>query len=66
MRPVGPLNARIALVADLPSEEDVRKGVALEGFAGSELNRMLAEAGIQRGDCFVTSVLRVRPPGGDL
>lgn len=36
------------------------------GYSGQELNRMLQEAGIMRTSCFMTNVIRVRPPGNDL
>lgn len=65
LRPSGPCPARIMLVGEFPSEEDLRRGEPLTGTSGNELNRMLAEAGISRNQCFVTSVFRERPPAND-
>ena len=36
------------------------------GASGNELTRMLSEAGINRNECFITNVIRVRPPNNDL
>jgi DNA polymerase len=60
----GPIPSRIMLVGEAPSEQEERAGVAFAGAAGQELNRMLHEVGIMRSECYVTSVVRVRPPDG--
>lgn len=52
------------LVQEFPSVDDERTGSPFAGAAGQELNRMLHETGIMRSECYATSVLRVRPPGG--
>ena len=64
IQPTGPLPARIMIVGEAPSEEDARKGFPFAGYSGTELTKMLAEANIQRGQCFVTTVVRTPPPGG--
>lgn len=66
VQPTGPAPARIMIVGEAPGEEDVRKGYPFSGYSGTELTRMLAEANIQRGACFVTNVVRQPAPGGDL
>jgi len=66
IRGEGPIPSRIMLVAEYPSSDDERTGAAFSGAAGQELNRMLHEAGIMRSECFTTSVVRVRPPLGQL
>ena len=58
--------ARIMFVVDSPSVEEENRGTLFVGGTGQEFDRMLAEAGIHRTDCFVTSVCRDRPPGSDL
>lgn len=62
----GPIPSRIMLVGEMANQDDERTGVALSGSGGQELNRMLHEAGIMRSECFVTCVVRQRPPGGQL
>lgn len=54
--------ARIMVVGEHPGEEDIRKGAPFSGGSGQELDRMLAEAGINREDCFFTNVCRYQPP----
>lgn len=64
IRPTGPAPCKVMIVGEAPSEEDERKGLPFAGRSGDELGRMLEEAGIRRSDCFVTMVLRARPPSG--
>lgn len=66
VRPTGPCPAKIMLVGEAPGEQEVERGEPFVGFSGQELNRMLQEAGIMRSACFVTNVVRVRPPGNDI
>lgn len=66
IRPDGPTDARIMIVGEAPGEEEDRRGTPFCGASGLELNRMLHEAGIARSQCFVTNVVRERPPGNDL
>lgn len=60
----GPSTARIAIIGDFPDPKDLR--TPFEGPAGIVLNEMLSTAGINRKDCYVTNILKYRPPGGDL
>lgn len=64
--PSGPCPARIMIVGEAPGEQEERSGVPFVGASGSELDRMLQEAGILRSTCFVTNVVRKRPPGNDI
>lgn len=66
MQPTGPCPARIMIVGEAPGEQEEARGMPFVGASGQELDRMLAEAGIARNQCFVTNVVRVRPPGNDL
>jgi DNA polymerase I-like protein with 3'-5' exonuclease and polymerase domains/uracil-DNA glycosylase len=54
------------IVSDFPGETEMLKGEPLLGYAGMEFNKMLSEAGIMRGMCFVTTFLRQRPPGNEI
>ena len=65
-RPTGPCPAPIMLLGEFPGEQEVLKGEPFVGYAGAELNKMLQEAGIMRSACFVTNVIRIRPPGNDV
>lgn len=66
IKPTGPAPAKIMLVGEFPNERDAAAGEIFVGFAGDELSRMLSEAGIFRNQCFVTSVVRVRPYGNSI
>jgi len=54
------------IVGEAPGEREVHEGIPFVGYAGQELSKMLAEAGINRNECFLTNVCRVRPPGNDI
>lgn len=66
IRPDGPVPAKIMIVGEAPGEEEERRGVPFVGASGSELSRMLHEAGISRSECFMTNLCRERPPGNDI
>lgn len=66
LRPSGPCPARIMLVGEFPGEAEVARGEPFVGYAGQELSKMLQEAGIMRSECFITTVVRVRPPANDI
>lgn len=66
VRPSGPCPAKVMIVGEFPSEDDIRKGLPFSGFTGDELRRMLQEAGLASSQCFMTTAVRVRPAGGDI
>jgi len=53
-------------VGEAPGEMEVKLGVPFAGYGGQELSKMLAEAGIMRSACFLTNVIRIRPPANDI
>lgn len=54
------------VVGEAPGENEVLTGRPFMGASGYELDRMLGEAGLNRGLCFVTNVARERPVGNDI
>jgi uracil-DNA glycosylase family 4 len=66
VRPDGPIPARILICGEAPGEQEERAGVPFVGGSGMELNRMLHEVGIQRSECFLTNVARIRPEDNDI
>lgn len=66
VQPTGPAPARVMIVGEAPGDQEVREGAPFVGASGLELNRMLQEAGLSRSQCFVTNVIRVKPPNGDI
>lgn len=66
IRPSGPCPAKIMIVGEFPGEKEILRSEPFVGPAGEEMNRMLQEAGIYRSQCFITNVIRLRPPGNDI
>jgi uracil-DNA glycosylase family protein len=54
----GPRKARIMLVGEMPGDREDREGRPFVGPAGRELDRALAEAGIERDAVYVTNVVK--------
>lgn len=54
------------IVGEFPGEQEVLRGEPFVGYAGQELSKMLQEAGIFRSACFITNVVRTRPPGNSI
>lgn len=66
VNPYGPTNAKIAIVGEAPGTNEAQAGLPFIGQSGQELTRMLAEAGIDRNDCYITNIIKTRPPGNDI
>lgn len=64
--PTGPLSAQIMVVQDCPTEPELQFRRPLAGLRGLEFDKMLEQAGLNRGDIFVTSLIRSRIPGNDI
>lgn len=62
----GPLTARIVVVTDAPTADDIWKGYPLAGQSGDFFSKLLHEAGILRSECYVTTVLKTRPLGDNV
>ena len=58
----GPKDAKIMLIGEAPGAEEDLTGRPFVGRAGRLLNKLLAEAGIERSQVFITSVVKCRPP----
>lgn len=57
-----PPGARLLLVGEAPGAQEDRCGRPFVGKGGQLLDRLLAEAGIDRADVAVANVLKCRPP----
>lgn len=62
----GNTSAKIMLVGECFTREEEEAGEAFLGKCGIDLNNMLFEAGIMRGDCYSTNVVNLRPPFDDI
>ena len=58
----GPINAKIMLIGQAPGKQEDKVGKPFVGRAGKLLNKLLRKAGINRDECFITSVLKCFPP----
>lgn len=63
IQPDGHPGARIMVVNEFPTKEEMLRGRAMSGSGGYEFDKMLHEAGIVRSECWMTYVARVCPPG---
>jgi uracil-DNA glycosylase len=56
---------KIALVGDFWNEEEERQRTPFVGVSGYHLDSLLKDAGIVRADCYITTVFKLKPPGGN-
>ena len=63
---VGDLNSNIALVGEAPGAEEIRYHEPFVGMSGKLLNSCLSSAGISRSQCYITNVIKERPPDNDI
>jgi len=63
---IGNEDAKIAIVGEAPGRDEVRKGKPFVGKSGRLLNQLLKTVGIDRYDCYITNVVKVRPPKNDI
>jgi uracil-DNA glycosylase family 4 len=59
----GTANADLMFVGEAPGFHEDRLGKPFVGPAGKLLDRLLAEIGLNRRQCFIANVLKCRPPG---
>lgn len=52
---------KIAIVGEAWGEQEEQQRAPFVGPSGWELNKMMAESGIHRADCFMTNVFNLRP-----
>ena len=59
----GASDAGIMLIGEGPGWHEDQQGKPFVGAAGKFLNELLAVAGLQREDVFITNIVKCRPPG---
>ncbi len=55
-------DADIVFIGEAPGQKEDEQGIPFVGAAGKFLNEMLAEAGMQRSDVYITNIVKYRPP----
>ena len=58
----GPADARIMFIGESPGRDEDQLGVPFTGQAGRLLEGLLARAGTNRSEVFITNVLKCHPP----
>lgn len=58
----GNLNAEIVFIGEAPGKNEDEQGLPFVGAAGKFLNEMLARAGLERQDVYITNIVKYRPP----
>lgn len=58
----GNLDADIVFIGEAPGKKEDESGLPFVGAAGKFLNTMLAQAELDRGDVYITNIVKYRPP----
>lgn len=58
----GNLDAEIVFIGEAPGKKEDELGLPFVGASGKFLNEMLAQAGLDRSDVYITNVVKYRPP----
>ncbi len=56
-------NAEIVFIGEAPGKAEDEQGLPFVGASGRFLNEMLAAAGMNRDDVYITNIVKYRPPG---
>lgn len=59
----GPSNAKIILIGEAPGKNEDETGRPFIGMAGKLLSDIIHEAGLDRSEIFITSIVKCRPEG---
>jgi len=55
-------DADIVFIGEAPGKNEDLQGVPFVGAAGKFLDEMLKQAGLDRGDVYITNIVKYRPP----
>lgn len=58
----GSLDAEIVFIGEAPGKKEDEMGLPFVGAAGRFLDTMLEAAGMDRGDVYITNIVKYRPP----
>lgn len=58
----GNVDADIVFIGEAPGKNEDEQGLPFVGAAGKFLNEMLAQAGMDRQDVYITNIVKYRPP----
>jgi len=63
---VGSVQPQLMIIGEAPGKHEDEQGVPFVGPTGRILDDCLFKAGIRRSDCYITNVIKYRPPLNDL
>jgi DNA polymerase len=58
----GDVDAEIVFIGEAPGKKEDATGLPFVGAAGNFLNKMLAAAGMERSEVYITNIVKYRPP----
>ena len=58
----GSIDADIVFIGEAPGKNEDGQGLPFVGAAGQFLNEMLAMINMNRGDVYITNIVKYRPP----
>jgi uracil-DNA glycosylase len=64
--PVGPLNARLMIIGDVPDSEEIGVGHCGVGASGRFLANMMKAIGLDVSECYLATLASTRPATGEL
>lgn len=62
----GSFNAKVVIIGEAPGENEWREGRPFVGGSGRVQDGAIFRAGLRREDCYLTNVLKCRPPNNDI
>jgi uracil-DNA glycosylase len=62
---VGPFEPKILVLGEAPGKYEDESGIPFVGPTGAMLDEMLTTAGTKRDECYLTNVVKYRPPNND-
>ncbi len=62
---VGPKDAKLVIVGEAPGAQEESKGQPFVGGSGQLLTELLVKNGIDRSKCYITNVVKIRPPNNN-
>lgn len=63
---IGSVEPRLMIIGEAPGKYEDEQGIPFVGPTGKMLDEYLFKAGIRRSDCYITNVIKYRPPLNDL
>ena len=57
----GSLKSQVLFIAEAPGQNEDRDGIPFTGRSGELLDRLLAEAGMSRGEIYLTNIVKCHP-----